>query len=192
MEPDSSIRINGTVVALVGGALVMLGSTLTWAKLAMNMPGSGSEKEVLSGMNAGDGKITLALGAIVVAVAIAGASRLVTRAGGVGTALAVLGIAAGGFASILGVMFAVDLRTHALDHAITEAGLKLTGFAQPARDLLDQATAVSSGWGLYLVILGGLVAAAGGVLAAITLRRRLAGLRMDQPEDAEELPAGDG
>ena len=185
MEPDGSTN-RGTAAASVGGALVVLGSMLTWAKLAMNMPGSGSKTEVLSGMDAGDGKITLALGAIAIAVAVA--SVVVKRNGGIGTALAVLTIAAGGFASMLGVMFAMDIRTQALDYAITQAGLKPAEYAAPARQILEQATSVSNGWGLYLVILGGVVAAIGGILAAITLRQQLTSASSpDQPEDVEDV-----
>lgn len=173
MDPDGSTKNIGTTAALAGGALILLGSTLDWAKLAMNMPGSGSRRESLSGMSAGDGKITLALGAIVIAVAVA--SVIVKQKGGLGTALAVVSIAAGGFASILGVMFAIDIRTQALDYAIGQAGLKPADYTAPARQILEQATTVSSGWGLYLVILGGIVAAIGGILATLTLRRGLGG-----------------
>lgn len=188
MVPDGSPRSRGTTAVLVGGAMIMLGSTLTWAKLAMNMPGAGSKEAVLSGMSAGDGKITLALGAIAIAVAIA--SVIVGRKGGLGTGLAVVSIAAGGFASILGVTFAMDIRTQALDYAIAQAGQRPADYAAPARQILDQATSVSSGWGLYLVILGGIVTVTGGILAAITLRQGMASAATeDQPEGTEDVEA---
>jgi len=181
VERDDSASGSGTAAILVGGVLVMLGSTLTWARLAMNMPGSGARAETLSGMSGGDGKMTLALGAIAVAVAVA--SLLLKGKGGLGVGLAVVSIAAGGFAAILGVMFAMDARTHALDYAIAQAGQKPSEYPGPARTILDQATAVTHGWGLYLVILGGVIVAIGGILAALDLRARLL---VDAPVDAEE------
>lgn len=185
MEPNDSASTSGTAAILAGGVLIMLGSTLTWARLAMNMPGSGAKSETLSGMNGGDGKMTLALGAIAIAVAIA--SMLLKGKGGLGVGLAVVSIAAGGFAAILGVMFAIDARTHALDYAIAQAGQKPAEYPGPARTILDQATAVTHGWGLYLVILGGVVVAIGGILAAVDLRARLlADAPADAPVDAEE------
>jgi hypothetical protein len=198
LERDGSAkRSSGTAAVLAGGALVVLGSILTWAKLAMNMPGSGARVETLSGLDDGTGKVTLALGAIAVAVAVA--SLLVNRKGGLGIGLAVVSIAAGGFAAILGVMFAIDVRTHALDYAITQAGQKPAEYPGPARTILDQATAVTHGWGLYLVILGGVVAVIGGILTAIDVRASLladASLGADEEIDhsmaGAETPTGSG
>ena len=184
MERDDSASGSGTAAVLVGGVLIMLGSTLPWAKFAMNMPGAGAAKGTLSGMAAGDGKMALAIGAIAITVAVA--SVLVKKKGGLGVGLVVVGIAAGGFAAILGVMFAMDVRTHALDYAIAQAGQKPAEYPGPARSILDQATAVTHGWGLYLVILGGVVVVIGGILAAVGLRASLladASLNADEDEN---------
>lgn len=171
----------GTAAIVIGGVLVVLGSILTWAKLAMNMPGPGAKAEALSGMGGGDGKITLALGALAIAVAVG--SLLVKAKGGLGVGLAVVSLAAGALAAIVGVMFAMDVHTHALDYAISRAGQNPAEYPGPARTILDQATAVTRGWGLYLVILGGVVVVIGGILAAADLRARLLAAA---PEDGEE------
>jgi hypothetical protein len=166
-EPTKAAR-SGTVLALVGGAMLAVGSLLTWANTATAMPGAGEESHAISGMDASTGTITLAAGLLVLAVALV--SLFWRRGGGLGLGAAVIELAAGGFGSVLGILYFTDLETNALNTVISESGLDPKNFGEAGMKILADASAVTAGWGLYLVILGGMVAFIGGVLTAIDLR----------------------
>lgn len=170
-QDGTRTETSGALIGLIGGVLVITGSLLVWVKVAVNMPGVGSKSYSLSGMDAANGKTTLALGCLAAAVGLA--AMLVKGKARLGAGLAIVELAAGGFAAVLGVMFALDLTTNAVDAVIQQSGLDPDKFSEAARKVLNDALAASAGWGLYLVILGGAVAFIGGVLAAVSMRRSM-------------------
>jgi hypothetical protein len=164
-DPKTDLAEGG--IALAGGVLVVVGSVLNWAKVAVDMAGVGSTKASFSGMDLRDGKATLAIGALVIAAALAG---MLVKRGPVRIGPVIVEIAGGGTAAALGVMTASGINASALDALVKASGQAAGPAAVAAREILAESAAVNAGWGLYLVILGGVVALMGGVVAAIALR----------------------
>lgn len=162
---------SGALAVLVGGVLAVVGSLLTWSKVAIAMPGVGEESYSYTGMELDAGKVTLALGALLVAVALV--SSFLDRSGRLGTGLALVGLAAGGFAATWGVMFFIDVKERSVDAvgqaAVASQGLGAEVFNDVAKKILMDASAVQAGWGLYLAILGGVAAFLGGLLTLFDL-----------------------
>ncbi|MCJ7832126.1 MAG: Trp biosynthesis-associated membrane protein [Actinobacteria bacterium] len=162
---------SGVVAILVGGALVAVGSLLTWSKVAVAMPGVGKESYTFTGMDLNSGTVTLALGALLVAVSLA--SLILKRSAGLEMGLALVGLAAGGFAATWGVLFFTDINGRSADAVAQATFPDASGaveLSSAAREILMNASDVVSGWGLYLAILGGIIAFIGGLLAIIDVR----------------------
>jgi hypothetical protein len=145
------------IVAIVGGALLAVGSFLPWAEVS----GSGASVTA-KGLDGSDGYITLAAGlvAIVVGLVMLRATR---------RAVAVLAILAGLVGGGLAVYDAVTAKDSVLDAAAEDLAPSFGVSADQVRAALDQAIdagqlGVSVSIGLYVVMAGGLVAIVGGVL----------------------------
>jgi hypothetical protein len=145
------------IVAIVGGALLALGSLLPWAEVS----GSGASVTA-KGIDGSDGYITLAAGIVAIVVGVV----MTRRAKRVLTVLAILaGVVGGG----LGLYDAVTAKDSVLDAAAEELAPSFEVSVDQVRVVLDQAVdagqlGVSVGIGLYVVIAGGVVALVGGVL----------------------------
>lgn len=155
------------IVAIVGGALLAVGSFLPWAEVS----GSGASVTA-KGLDGSDGYITLAAGlvAVVVGLVMLRATR---------RAVAVLAILAGLVGGGLAVYDAVTAKDSVLDAAAEDLAPSFGVSADQVRAALDQAIdagqlGVSISIGLYVVMAGGLVAIVGGVL----------GLRQTESEPA--------
>ena len=160
--------------AIVGGALLAIGSFLPWAEVS----GSGASVTA-KGLDGSDGFITLAAGlvAVVTGLVMLRATR---------RAVAVVAVVAGLIGGVLGVYDAVTAKDSVLDAAAEELAPTFGVSVDEVRAALDQAIdagqlGVSISIGLYVVMAGGLVAIAGGVL----------GLREPAGEGAESMPAAD-
>ena len=152
------------IVAVVGGALLVVGSFLTWAEL------SGSGISVTAKGTDTEGWWTFAAGALVF---LAGMLLLVVdgevAAGKGRRVVAALAIVAGLAGGVLGVYKALTAEDEFLDAAAEELAPQAGGSPEQVRVLLDQAIdagelGVSLGIGLYLVMIGGVVGLVGGVL----------------------------
>jgi hypothetical protein len=141
------------LLTIVGGAIAVIGSFLTWFSLSGLLEGSAK------GIDASDGWITFTAGLIAAAAGLAALARGGRRALGV---LAILGgLAAGG----VGVLDATTIRDQLADEISEQTGAS----ADDVRVQIDQAVdagqlEVTIGIGLYLVIAGGAVALVGGLM----------------------------
>jgi hypothetical protein len=146
------------ILAIVGGALLAIGSFLTWAEVS-----GGGTSVTAKGVDGSDGWITLVCGAVVL---LAGLAFLL--AGG-RKAIAVLAIVAGLVGGGVGLYDALTAKDRVLDDAAEELAGQFGGTKEEVRALLDQAIdagelGISLGIGLYLVIAGGALGIVGGFL----------------------------
>jgi hypothetical protein len=176
------------IVTVLGGALLVVGSFLTWAELSgsgINVTAQGTDTE---------GWWTFAAGALVF---LAGILLFVVdgevAAGRGRRIVAALAIVAGLAGGVLGVYKALTAEDEFLDAAAEELAPQAGGSPEQVRALLDQAIdadqlGVSLGIGLYLVMIGGVVGLVGGALG---LRRRAAvpAAAMEAPTPAAPAPA---
>ena len=147
----------GAILAIVGGALLAIGSFLAWAEVS----GEGTSVTA-KGIDGSDGYITLAAGAVALLVGIAMTRRTKRM-------LAVLVILAGIVGGGIGLYDALTAKDSVLDAAAEELAPTFGVSAEEVRAVLDQAIdagqlSVSISVGLYVVIAGGLVALVGGIL----------------------------
>jgi hypothetical protein len=148
----------GAILAIVGGALLAVGSFLAWAEVS-----GGGTSVTAKGVDGSDGYVTLATGLIAIVVGIA----MTRRAKRV---LAVLALAAGLIGGGFGLYDALTAKDNVLDAAAEELAPSLGASADQVRTLLDQAIdagqlGISVSIGLYVVIAGGALAALGGILS---------------------------
>jgi len=147
----------GAILAIVGGALLAVGSFLAWAEVS-----GGGTSVTAKGVDGSDGYITLAAGAVALLVGIA-MTRQARRM------LAVLVILAGIVGGGIGLYDALTAKDSVLDAAAEELAPTFGASAEEVRVALDQAIdagqlSVSISIGLYVVIAGGVVALIGGIL----------------------------
>ena len=147
----------GAILAIVGGALLAVGSFLAWAEVS-----GGGTSVTAKGVDGSDGYITLAAGAVALLVGIA-MTRQARRM------LAVLVILAGIVGGGIGLYDALTAKDSVLDAAAEELAPTFGASAERVRVALDQAIdagqlSVSISIGLYVVIAGGVVALIGGIL----------------------------
>ena len=158
---DHTESVTPTLVAgilgVVGGALLALGSFLSWAEVT-----GGGTSVMAKGVDGSDGYITLVAGLVAVVAGI-------MMARGTRRVLAVLVILAGIAGGGIGLYDALTAEDSVLDAAAEELAPTFGASAQEVRAVLDQAIdvgqlSVSISIGLYVVIGGGVVALVGGIL----------------------------
>lgn len=143
----------GPILAIVGGALLAIGSFLAWVTLS-----GGGLSETASGIDGSDGYITLVAG--VVAIATGGAAMRAGR-----RALAVLAIVAGLVGGGVGLYDALSVRDQIADEIASQQGIPADQARAAIDALIDSGQLdLSMGIGLYVVIAGGAIAIVGGVL----------------------------
>jgi hypothetical protein len=148
----------GAILAIVGGALLAVGSFLSWAEVS-----GGGTSVSAKGVDGSDGYITLVAGIIAIGVGIA-MTRRSKRA------FAILAILAGLIGGGVGVYDALTAKDSVLDAAAEEIAPTIGASAEEVRTLLDDAIdagelSISISIGLYIVIAGGILALVGGVLS---------------------------
>lgn len=148
------------MLAIAGGALLAIGSFLTWAEVS-----GGGTSETATGMDGSDGWVTLVAGATVFIVGLAFAAGRGRRG------IAVLAIVAALVGGGLGLYDALTARDRVLDDVAETLAGQLGATAEEVRALLDAAVdagelGISLGIGLLLVILGGGLGLAGGAMRA--------------------------
>lgn len=150
----------GRLASLAGGILMAVGSLLTWGKVAVGMPGVGTQETSFKGLDTGDGKILLALAILILAVTLA--AFVIRGVLGVGPVL--VSLAGGAFALVLGIINTQNVTPTAVSYLVKQAGFGPQEFNPAARDVLEAATNATVGIGLYLAVVGGVVALLGGLL----------------------------
>jgi hypothetical protein len=145
------------ILGVVGGALLALGSFLSWAEVT-----GGGTSVMAKGVDGSDGYITLVAGLVAVVAGI-------MMARGTRRVLAVLVILAGIVGGGIGLYDALTAKDSVLDAAAEELAPTFGASAQEVRAALDQAIdagqlSVSISIGLYVVIGGGVVALVGGIV----------------------------
>ena len=151
----------GGVVALVGGVLVVVGSFLPWARLS-----AAGTAVSAKGIDGSDGKITLICGIVLLLYGIGGMTGAV-RAGK--RALAVVAIIAGLIAGGLALYDAATAKKRIVDDLSSTVAGKVGVSTDQARRLLQAAVdsgrvQIRLGFGIFLVIGGGLLGVVGGVV----------------------------
>lgn len=181
----------GPVLALIGGALLAIGSFLAWAEVS-----GGGVSTSAAGIDGTDGWITLIAGLVAIAV-----SLVALRAGR--RMLAVLAIVAGLVGGGVGVYDALTAEDSVLDAAAEEIAPQFGASAEEVRVLLDEAIdagqlSISISIGLYMVIAGGVLAIVGGVLQlrgatapAAAGAGAMSSMAVAEPMDAGTVPAAD-
>jgi hypothetical protein len=145
------------ILGIVGGALMALGSFLAWAEVS-----GGGTSVTAKGVNGSDGYVTLVAGLVALVAGI-------VMAKGTKRVLAVVVILAGIVGGGIGLYDALTAKDSVLDAAAEELAPTFGASAQQVRTVLDQAIDagqlnISISIGLYVVIGGGVVALAGGIL----------------------------
>jgi hypothetical protein len=149
----------GAILAIVGGALLGVGSFLAWAEVStegITATARGTD---------GDGYFTLAAGALAIVSGV-----LILRLGK--RSLAIIAIIAGLFGAGVATYDAFTAEDSVLDEIAEQAAASVGIPAEQARLLLEQAVDagevqldVSLGTGIYVAIAGGLLALVGGIMS---------------------------
>jgi hypothetical protein len=176
------------IVAIVGGAILAIGSFMAWASVSVNtdvfiqklasalgldpgllqgqVPASGVNQSI-SGLDAGaDGKVTLVMGIIVVAAAVV----MIVKPD-IKKAMAIVAMVAalvgGGFA-----VYDIIQVNNLADDAASQAEEAAASVAGPALeqaglnpDIFNDIFDVSTGIGLWVCLIGGVIGLVGGALA---------------------------
>lgn len=148
----------GAILAIAGGALLAIGSFLSWAQVS-----GGGTSVSAKGIDGSDGYITLVAGIIALGAGVAMMKQ--TK-----RVLAVLVLLAGLIGGAVGLYDALTAKDSVLDAAAEEIAPGLGASAEEVRTLLDQAIdsgelSISISIGLYIVIGGGILALVGGILS---------------------------
>ena len=159
----------GAILAIAGGALLVIGSFLAWAEIS-----GGGQSESVSGTDASDGWVTLVAGLIALGAGIA-MLRSPTRQ------LALAAALAGGFGLGFGLFDALTLKDGALDSVAEETAAASGVPFQEVRTLLDVLIdsgqiAIAIGIGLYVVIAGGVIAIVGAGMQIASARTPVEGV----------------
>ena len=147
----------GGILAIIGGALLAVGSFLPWAEVSW-----GGTSVTAQGIDDSYGYFTLAAGSFALVVGIVmrrGAKR----------ELAVLAVLAGLVGGGVGLYEALTIRDSVLDAAAEQLAPSFELSTEQVRAALDQAIetgqlGLSISIGLYAVIAGGVVALVGGIV----------------------------
>ena len=150
----------GAALAVPGGVVIVIGSILSWAKASVT-----GFSATAKGINGWEGKATILGGVILLIGGIAALAAPGARA-----LLRALAIVGGGIAAGVGIHTALTAKDQVIDDAASEIGKQLGIPFNQARASVQQAIdqgalKISLEVGLYLVIVGGLVGIAAGLLA---------------------------
>jgi hypothetical protein len=157
----------GSILGLVGGALLIIGSLMTWATVSVNVgniakavgvdpstipAGAFPDSQSFAGTGSSDGKVALACGVLALIAAV-----LVIMTTGRTVAAVVLmvgGLVGGGFALYDGLTG----KDKAIDEGVK--GLSALGLPGDVKSFFD----VSIGIGIWVCVAGGLVALVAGIM----------------------------
>ncbi len=159
----------------IGAALLIIGSFLTWVTVSINVDkfaellgidpglisGSGIETTTTVAGTSGDGKFTLFFGVIaLVGVILIAAVLTARRAGAVMLLLA-------GVAGALLCIWEVTTKDAQINDALSQSGDTLSQLGVSA-DAFKEVFSVAWGIGLWTALVGGVLAAIGGIMALMS------------------------
>ena len=155
----------GAILAIAGGALLGIGSFLAWAEVS-----GGGTSVTAKGIDGSDGYITLGAGGVALLVGVVQIRQ--TR-----RALAIIAIVAGLVGGGVAVYDALTAKDSVLDSAAEELAPAVGASPERVRELLDQAIdagqlSISLSTGIYVVIVGGMLALVGGIMSLERARSR--------------------
>jgi hypothetical protein len=200
---ESTTKRVPAVLGIVGGAVLVIGSVLPWAKVSLDLDRFaqllGVDPSVMAGLGAqtsqnvngldADGTMTLIAGIVVLVCA---GVFLAKSMRWLGVLMLLGGLAGGGIA-----VFDILSKDRQLDDALAEAGPQLEAIGLSAATF-KQVFTVSFSIGIYLCVLGGIVALIGGVMALMatpqttmeaTPAAGISGTGFDPPPAAPAAPA---
>ena len=170
METSKRPMPPAAIAAGVGGLLLALGSVLTWATASVDVdklaravgidpsqipPGAlGDTSRSFAGTSGTDGKVTLVCGIVVILGAIGIALAMGSR-----RVLAILTAIAGAIGGLFALYDATIAKNNAIDDITRQ--FSATGLPGNARDFFS----VSLGIGIWMCVIGGIVAVVGAVMA---------------------------
>jgi hypothetical protein len=161
----------GAIVGIVGGVALVLGSLLTWGTGSLNVqalasaagldPAAvtaavGDVSRSVSGIDVTGGKWALAMGIVAIVLGIVAFLRVSPRVVGIG--LIVAGLIGGGWA-----LYDTTQADVVKERAIEEAVPRL-GSVEGASAVIGQYIDTSFGAGIWISIVGGLIAIGGGIV----------------------------
>lgn len=167
---ESTSKPAAAILGIVGGAILVIGSVLPWAKVSLDleefaqvlgvdpslMEGLGVQtSQSVGGLDA-DGKITLVAGIVVLVCA---AILLARAMSWLGVVMLLGGLAGGGMA-----LYDIVSKDRQLDDALAGAGPQLESIGLSA-DTFKQVFTVSFSIGIYLCVVGGVLALIAGAMA---------------------------
>jgi hypothetical protein len=168
-------RSMGAVVGIVGGVALVLGSLLTWGTGSLNVqalasaagldPSAvsaaiGDVSRSVSGIDVTGGKWALAMGIVAIVLGVVAFMRVSPRVVGLG--LIVAGLIGGGWA-----LYDTTQADVVKEQAIEEAVPRL-GSVEGASAVIGQYIDTSFGAGIWISVLGGLIAIGGGIVLLTT------------------------
>jgi hypothetical protein len=164
-------RSMGAIVGIVGGVALVLGSLLTWGTGSLNVqalasaagldPAAvsaaiGDVSRSVSGIDVTGGKWALAMGIVAIILGVVALMKVSARVVGVG--LIVAGLIGGGWA-----LYDTTQADVVKEQAIEEAVPRL-GSVEGASAVIGQYIDTSFGPGIWISLVGGLVAIGGGIV----------------------------
>jgi hypothetical protein len=186
----SPLRLWGFVLTVLGGALLAFGSISDWAAVALG--GSAEAAVPTKGIDVWQGKVTLALGGLIILGILALRFVRPERRAPLAVALIVLGLAALG----LSLWCVVSLDTVVTDQGVEALVRTVVGQfgipAEQARQLVAEAMAgagveVQAQTGLWVTLAGAIMATLGGAVDLAWVRRKRA---LGDAIDADTRAAG--
>ncbi len=171
----------GAIIMAVGGALMAVGSIMTWLTLKIDVTAFTDAIKQQTGIDLGgaaglstlqkptsvagtkgwEGKLALVAGIVVLVVAIAAIAGAVS--GSKASRAAFIGAALG----IFGAAYVLLTKSHELSNGISDAKTSLAPSLATigiSPSVFDHIFSISNGIGLYVAIAGGVVAIAGGIM----------------------------
>jgi hypothetical protein len=173
----SPLRLWGFVLTVLGGALLSFGSISDWAAVALG--GSTEAAVPTKGVDVWQGKATLALGVLIIAGILGLRVLRPERRPVLAIALIVLGLVALGLAVWCAVALGSVVTDTGVDALVQTVVDEFGVPADQARRLIEEAMAgagveVQAQTGLWLTLVGAVVATVGGAVDLAWVRRKRA------------------
>lgn len=171
-QQDGSSTPMGAMLAVAGGVLLAIGSVLTWAKASLDIDAFakalgvdpaqlqgavGETSQVVSGTSTSDGKLALACGLVAVILGVVAYSKR-DRWKTLGVVTMIAGLVGGGIA-----LYDITKKDDVLSEAKEAVGPTLASIGLDT-SILDGIFKVSLGIGIWVAVLGGIVALLGGLM----------------------------
>ena len=172
-QQDGSSTPMGAILAVAGGVLLAIGSVLTWAKASIDLDAFaqalgvdpaqlqgavGAEtSKVVSGTSTSDGKLALVCGLVAVILGVVAYSKR-ERWKVLGVVTMVAGVVGGGIA-----VYDITKKDDVIAEAKAAVGPTLASIGLDA-SVLDNIFKVTLGIGIWVCVIGGIVALVGGLM----------------------------